>query len=172
MRHQRPRLQTGLFAFRTPSGLLTARHVEWGPGKREKQMHVDGQCHCAMIRYEAEVEPGTMAICHCLDCQMLTGTAYRANIQAPAPTFRLLTGKPKTYIKTAESGTQRVHAFCGDCGSPIYACAPDNPTTYSLRVGCLRQSANLGSPARQIWAKRRLPWVSTLTDVPAIGGQP
>ena len=135
-------------------------------------LKVDGQCHCGAIAYEAEVDPGTMAICHCEDCQTLTGTAFRANIAASAANFRLLTGTPRRYIKTAASGAQRVHAFCETCGAPVYSCATENPRSYSLRVGALRQRAQLPPPARQIWTKRRLPWVNALADVPSIEGQP
>ena len=135
-------------------------------------MKVDGACHCGAIAYEAEVQKGTVSICHCLDCQRLTGSAFRANIQAPADGFRLVRGSPRRYIKTAESGAQRLHAFCGDCGAPIFACDPERPKSYSLRVGALRQRESLGHPARQIWTKRRLPWVLDLDKVPATEGQP
>jgi hypothetical protein len=148
------------------------RYATAGEQVEDALMRVEGQCHCGAIRYEADVEPGTMAICHCLDCQTLTGTAYRTSIQAPAPSFRLLSGEPQRYVKTASSGAKRVHAFCGHCGSPVYACAPHDPATYSLRVGALNQRATLGSPARQIWTKRRLPWVPRITGVPDIDGQP
>ena len=135
-------------------------------------MKVDGACHCGAIAYEAEVKEGTVSICHCLYCQRLTGSAFRANIQAPADGFRLVRGSPRRYIKTAESGAQRLHAFCGDCGAPIFACDPERPESYSLRVGALRQRDSLGQPARQIWTKRRLPWVLDLDKVPATEGQP
>jgi hypothetical protein len=46
-------------------------------------MKIDGRCHCGQITYEAEVEPNAMFICHCTDCQTLTGTAYRAVVTAP-----------------------------------------------------------------------------------------
>ena len=46
----------------------------------------------------------------------------------------LRSGTPKSYVKTAESGSKRRHAFGGNCGTPIYACAVDNPQSYSLRV--------------------------------------
>ena len=35
-------------------------------------------------------------------------------------TFRLLAGKPKEYVKTAESGGKRAQGFCPDCGTAIY----------------------------------------------------
>ncbi len=135
-------------------------------------MKVQGRCHCGAIAYEAEVEPGTIAICHCEDCQMLTGSAFRANIQAPAASFRLERGEPRRYVKTADSGAKRVHAFCPTCGAPIYSCALEAPQSYSLRVGALKQRYELGAPRRQIWAKRRFPWLGSLTDVPEVDGQP
>ena len=43
-------------------------------------MKIEGGCHCGNITYRAEVDPNTVGICHCTDCQTLTGSAYRANI--------------------------------------------------------------------------------------------
>ena len=47
-------------------------------------MKVDSKCHCGVAVYEAEVEPGTIGIQHCSDCQQFTGSPFRANIPAPA----------------------------------------------------------------------------------------
>jgi hypothetical protein len=63
-------------------------------------MKVDGQCHCGQIRYEAEIDPDNVSVCHCTDCQTLTGTAYRVSAPAPAASLVFLTGAPKIYIKT------------------------------------------------------------------------
>lgn len=135
-------------------------------------MKVEGRCHCGAIAYEAEVKPDSINICHCADCQMLTGSAFRANVQAPAATFRILKGEPRRYVKTADSGAKRVHAFCASCGAPVYSAAFENPQTYSLRVGTLKQRHELGKPQRQIWTKRRLPWVPLVPGVAEIEGQP
>jgi len=120
-------------------------------------MKVTGRCHCGNIRYEAEIDPGKVTMCHCTDCQMLTGSAFRANVQAPRETFVLRGGAPKTYIKTAESGNKRAHAFCPECGTPVYSAAISDPPFYSLRVGCLDQRREL-RPSRQIWCQSALPW--------------
>ena len=135
-------------------------------------MRVEGQCHCGAIAYEAEVEPDTIAICHCHDCQRLSGAAFRANIPAPVEGFRILRGEPRDYVKTGDSGAKRIHAFCGNCGSPVYSCASENPRTYTLRVGALNQRRELGRPLSQIWTKRRLPWVPAFVGVPEVEGQP
>src|SRR6202008_1990598 len=113
-------------------------------------MKIDGGCHCGRIAYEAVVGANEVGICHCTDCQTLSGSAYRVTVPASAESFRLLRGEPKIYIKTAESGRQRVHGFCGDCGTPIYAMAAvSNPRGYGLRVGAIRQRADL-PPQRAI----------------------
>ena len=87
------------------------------------------------------------------------------NVPAPAEQFVLLTVTPKSYVKTAESGTKRRHAFCGNCGTPIYSCSLDNPQTYTLRAGTITQRAAF-SPRRQIWRRSALNWVDALTAVP------
>ena len=132
---------------------------------------VEGRCHCGRIAYEAEVDPRAVQVCHCLDCQTLTGSAFRVTIPAPPESFRLIRGEPRIYIKVADSGSRRGHAFCGDCGAPVYRQPTDNTPNYSLRVGGLDQRAELGPPKRQIWTKRRLPWVPALGEVPEMEAQ-
>lgn len=135
------------------------------------KMKVEGQCHCGAVAYEAQVEPGTIAICHCTDCQTLTGSAFRANIAARAEHFRITRGMPRKYVKTADSGAKRVHAFCEACGSPIYSSALENPASFSLRVGALKQRHELGRPVREIWVSRRLGWVPRVEGTEEVQGQ-
>src|SRR6266436_55094 len=136
-----------------------------------RRMKIDGHCHCGQITFEAEVDPTALTICHCTDCQTLTGSAFRINIPAPAEHFVLRSGTPKSYVKTAESGNKRRHAFCGECGTPIYACAVDNPQSYALRVGTITQRA-ASSPRRHGGALRCIGWMrSPLCLRPRKGGQ-
>jgi hypothetical protein len=132
-------------------------------------MKIDGGCHCGAITYEAEVDPDKVAICHCTDCQTLSGSAFRTVVPAPSETFRLRTGQPKVYVKTADSGNRRAQAFCPECGTPIYSAAPENPPAYSLRVGTIRQRAAL-PPRQQTWCGSALGWVADLGSVPRTGG--
>lgn len=126
-------------------------------------MKVEGQCHCGKISYEAEVDPDGASICHCNDCQTFSGSPFRASIPAPAATF-LLKGEPRIYVKVADSGAQRAQAFCPDCGTPIYAAAPKDPPIYSLRLGAIKQRAQL-RPSQQIWYDSALPWAFDLQSI-------
>lgn len=128
-------------------------------------MKIDGACHCGFITFEAEVDPEKTTVCHCADCQTLSGSPYRASVQATPDKFRLLSGEPTIYVKTAESGSRRAQAFCPKCGSPIYATAHDDPTAMlNLRVGTIRQRDQL-VPRRQIWARSRQSWVENLASM-------
>lgn len=128
-------------------------------------MKVEGSCHCGQISFEAEINPDDVGICHCSDCQTLTGCAYRVTARAPAASFVLRSGSPKVYIKTAESGNKRAQAFCPNCGTPIYATEPDEPRVYGIRVGTLKQRAEL-RPTRQIWYRSALSWVGDIRGIP------
>lgn len=127
-------------------------------------MQVDGACHCGGIRFSARVDPGKVMICHCIDCQVLTGAPFRVVVPAPMASF-VLHGEPKKYIREAESGAKRVQAFCPECGAPVFAMALEHATQVSLRVGLLRQRAQL-LPSLQIWQRSALPWVNDLAAVP------
>ena len=128
-------------------------------------MHIDGGCHCGYITYEAEVDPNTVRICHCTDCQTLTGSAFRVTVPARKDGFKLLTGTPKIYVKTADSGNKRAHAFCPECGTPIYATAASDPQVYGIRVGTARQRNEL-PPKAQAWCRSALPWSMNLESLP------
>jgi hypothetical protein len=127
-------------------------------------MKVDGRCHCGQIRYEAQIDPGTVSVCHCTDCQTLTGTAYRVSVPASAANLAFLSGTPKIYVKTAESGNRRAQGFCANCGTPLYSADERNPQVYFLRVGTLSQRAAL-PPTRQIWCQSALSWASDIRNL-------
>jgi hypothetical protein len=129
-------------------------------------MKVEGRCHCGAIHYEAEVDPAKVTICHCRDCQVLTGTAYRTTVPAAVADFVLKRGAPRLYVKVADSGSRRVQAFCGDCGTPIYASAYEHPQTYGLRIGALAQR-DLLPPRQQKWCRSALTWSANLAGLPA-----
>jgi hypothetical protein len=128
-------------------------------------MHIDGACHCGRISFSAEVDPSRVMICHCTDCQVLSGAPFRAVVAAPIDKFHLQ-GEPKSYVKVAASGNRRAQVFCPECGTPLFATAPENPTAVVIRLGCVTQRAQL-RPAVQIWQHSALDWVAELGDIAA-----
>lgn len=127
-------------------------------------MHIDGACHCGLITFTAEIDPSRVMVCHCTDCQVLSGAPFRAVVAAPYETL-VVNGPTKSYIKVAQSGNRRAQVFCPECGTPLWATAPENPTSVIVRLGCVKQRARF-KPAVQIWQCSALPWVTELSSVP------
>lgn len=128
-------------------------------------MKIEGSCHCGAVQYEAEVNPAAVSICHCSDCQTISGAPFRGNVPARGDNFRLTRGTPKIYVKTAESGNKRAQGFCADCGTSIYSTeVSDNPGFYMLRLGPINQRAQL-IPNKQIWRDSAMPWSSDIAGM-------
>ena len=96
-------------------------------------MKVTGGCHCGHITYDAEVDPATVRVCHCTDCQKLTGTAFRATITSLPKTFRLKSGTPTIFSKTAESGNKRAPPSAQNA---VRRSIPPRPSQIRQRMGC------------------------------------
>lgn len=133
-------------------------------------LHVDGTCHCGTISVRAEIDETKVVVCHCLDCQILSGSPFRVVAPVSPDKFEI-TGNARQYVKTAASGRHRIQAFCADCGTPLYASDPDDPGgIVSLRTGFLNQRA-IFMPSMQIWHNRAQPWIDDLCRIRAFEAQ-
>ena len=127
-------------------------------------MQTDGACHCGAVTFTAQIDPGRVMVCHCTDCQVLSGAPFRAVVAAAIETLSV-SGRTRRYIEVAQSGNRRAQVFCPECGTPLWATAPENPTSVVIRLGCVRQRAQL-KPVVQIWHHSALPWLLELASIP------
>jgi hypothetical protein len=95
-------------------------------------LKIDGRCHCGQITYEAEINPNSVVVCHCTDCQTFSSAPYRVSVPVLIERFTLH-GEPRTYRKRGGSGREVVQNFCGACGTPIYS-APAEAGSSSICV--------------------------------------
>ena len=129
-------------------------------------MHVDGQCHCGRVTFEADVDPQAVSICHCTDCQALTGSPFRATVLCSGDQIRTTGQAPKIYARTGDNGRVRYQHFCGECGSPLFTSGDGEQTNnWGIRWGSIRQRALL-KPARQIWCRSAVPWLGEVAGLP------
>ena len=134
-------------------------------------MKIDGSCHCGNITFKAELDLGKVIICHCTDCQTLSGSVFRTVAFVPDSSFRLLSGEMKLYVKTAESGNKREQTFCPECGSPIYSTSiGKGPKLLGIRAGTIRQR-DLLKPVKQVWARSTQDWIAELELIPKVETQ-
>jgi hypothetical protein len=130
-------------------------------------MQIDGQCHCGGVSYEADVDPARVSICHCTDCQTLTGSPYRVTAICSSKQIRMTAKPARTYAKVGDNGRTRVQHFCPDCGSPLFTSGEgDQAYDWGIRWGSIRQRDEL-KPARQIWCRSAAPWINEIAGLPA-----
>jgi hypothetical protein len=108
-------------------------------------MEIDGQCHCGQVTYQADIDPDKVSICHCTDCQSLTGSPYRVTVICSVDQLRMTGKAAKVYAKIGDNGRTRFQHFCGECGSPLFT----RPDDWGIRWGSIRQRDHL-QPKRQI----------------------
>ncbi len=83
----------------------------------------------------------------------------------------LLSGKPKAYVKIAESGRESHQLFCPECASPLYSMqGGDEPKIFRLRLGTCRQRAEL-VPKTELWCRSSQDWVTMRGETRKIEAQ-
>ena len=129
-------------------------------------MKVTGSCHCGALTYEAELNLENVVICHCTDCQRLSGSAFRTVAMTEEGGFRFLTGVPNIYVKTGDSGNAREQSFCSNCGSSIYSTSVgDGPKIYGIRLGTVDQRDQI-TPTKQKWIGSSQSWTQDIGSIP------
>ena len=135
-------------------------------------MEVNGSCLCGACAWSAEVDPKRIFVCHCDDCQIQSGSAFRTTASIDPASFTLTRGELRTFTKTAESGAGRALAFCATCGTHAYGGPGDGGAgMMSLRLGPLDRRDEL-KPVLQVWCRSKQTWVDELADLPALATQP
>jgi hypothetical protein len=128
-------------------------------------MNIDGQCHCGSVTYQADIDPERVSICHCTDCQVLTGSPYRVTVICSGGHIRMTGKVPKVYAKIGDNGRTRFQHFCPECGSPLFTSGEGGPDDWGIRWGSIRQRDRL-KPRRQIWCRSAVPWINGLDELP------
>jgi len=133
-------------------------------------MEIDGGCHCGWVTYRADIDPERVSICHCTDCQNLTGSPYRVTVLCSADQIQMTGEEATVYAKTGDNGRRRFQHFCGECGSPLFSSGEEGGGgDWGIRWGSIRQRSEL-KPARQIWCRSAAPWINDIGELPGRPG--
>jgi hypothetical protein len=133
-----------------------------------------GGCHCRALRYSLTARPLGAYVCHCTDCQSLSGAAFAIGIVVPAPAFTLA-GSPRLVRRVLGSGTISYRAICPDCGvwvcggSKLDALAPD--VKRVVRGGTFDDTSWI-RPGAHFWTRSAQPWVILPQGVTVYATQP
>jgi hypothetical protein len=124
-----------------------------------------GGCACGAIRYECTAPPLRMVNCHCRDCQRASGSGYSATLIMAASSVRMVAGNCKEHRTLAESGNVAMRAFCGECGSPLFAASSARPDMLGVKAASL-DDASWFAPEANVWVESAQPWDCMDPDIP------
>lgn len=120
-------------------------------------------CRCGQLKVVVTGEPVRVSVCHCLDCQKRTGSAFSAQARWPEGQMNS-SGRSERWSSRADSGNLVTHFFCPDCGSTVYY---QNEGKFdglvAIPLGAFDDPYSL-SPRFSVWEKRRHRWVELPGD--------
>jgi len=79
-----------------------------------------GGCACGAIRYETSRAPIFQNHCQCLDCQKRSGTGHGSYLTFAQRADMRIEGEARSWRVVGDSGTDKFHAFCPNCGTPVF----------------------------------------------------
>ncbi len=124
-------------------------------------MNISGGCFCGAIEYKAEIDENRVGVCHCRDCQIFSGSAFRLSSAVSPGSFEITKGAPHHFDKKADSGKVRRMAFCGTCGTHLSAAPidPDEEGAFvSVRLATSKEFHKL-KPAGELFCESRVAWM-------------
>ena len=114
-------------------------------------------CSCGQLRIEVRGEPRGIGVCHCLACQLRTGSVFAALASFVAP--YTVSGTATEYVRTGDHGAKFTFRFCPVCGTTVFHTEEGyERSQVSVAVGAF---ADPGFPPPQdsVYECRRHSWV-------------
>jgi hypothetical protein len=114
-------------------------------------------CSCGQLRVSCRGEPVRISICHCLECQKRTGSAfgYQARFLKDQVAIE---GDLKEFERPGDSGQTLTFRFCPRCGSTVYWTLASQPELIAVAVGAFA-NPNYPVPRFSVYERRRHHWV-------------
>lgn len=117
-----------------------------------------GRCQCGEIRYKSAGVPLALYICHCLECQKQSASAFGISLDVSRAGFYVTQGTPKYWSRTTDNGQKLRCAFCPTCGSRLWHESDPTSKTLSIKGGSLDKPIDV-SKATHVWVTRKFPGI-------------
>ena len=123
----------------------------------------EASCQCGRLRVRAQGEPVSVSVCHCLDCQKRSGSAFATQARFPADRIAI-EGEAREWTRHGDEGGGAVFSFCPHCGSSVYYRAMEAPAVVAVAVGAFADPG-FPPPVRSVYEERRHAWVTVSGDI-------
>ncbi len=131
---------------------------------------LSGACLCGAVTYAATADIMFQANCHCTDCQQSSGSPFATLVFVATDTLEV-TGAPKEYAHTADSGSTLVKKFCPNCGSQLFSVNTARAGMVGIKAGTLSQR-DLVKPQVNVYTNSKMNCTVLDDSLPAFEKMP
>ena len=119
-------------------------------------------CRCGQLTATATGTPVRISVCHCLNCQKRSGSAFAAQVRFPAEQVTTA-GNSTTFTATGDNGAAHF-SFCPKCGSTVTYTNDSIPGTIAIALGAF-DDPYFVTPTVSVWEERQHEWLEIAGDV-------
>jgi hypothetical protein len=116
-----------------------------------------GGCPCEAVRFAVNTMPLLVYACHCSECQRASGSSFGLSMPVAFDSFAVISGKPRPWRRTDDSGVESTSWFCGDCGGRIFGEHASRPEVIRVGAGTLDDTSWL-RPIAHIYLRSAQAW--------------
>jgi hypothetical protein len=114
-------------------------------------------CRCGQLTATCSGEPVRVSVCHCLNCQRRSGSAFAVQARFPAEQVRI-EGLSKSWSHTGDSGGTATFHFCPECGSTVSYSGGGFPDLIAVAVGAFADPS-FPPPLYSVFENRKQEWL-------------
>jgi hypothetical protein len=119
-------------------------------------------CRCGQFTATVTGEPVRISVCHCLNCQKRSGSAFAAQARWPDDQVTFA-GDSREWSTTGDSGGTGTFRFCPICGSTVSYRIDMMPGLAAIAIGAFADP-DFPPPGFSMYENRKHRWVDILGD--------
>ena len=120
-------------------------------------MQQEAKCSCGQLKATVNGEITKTSICHCLECQKRTGSAFGLQTRVDKGLV-IIEGKSSVFERTGDSGGVVTFHSCPKCGSTVYWELNGLPESLVIAAGSFA-NPQLPSPTFMVYGNRMHHWL-------------
>ena len=122
------------------------------------------ECRCGAVKVACEGEPMRVSVCHCLNCQRRSGSAFAVQARWPEADVKI-SGETREWQAAGDSGGVGRFRFCPHCGATIAYTIDAMPGLVAVPVGAFADPQFTPLPEYSVYEGRMWPWVKIKGDM-------
>lgn len=115
-------------------------------------------CSCGTLSIVAEGKPAKISVCHCVECQHRTGSAFGVAVFFSTQATEI-SGPSVLFSREGDSGQPIEFHFCPLCGTTVFWKPAFRPGMTAIAFGCFEEKQGL-DPTQSVYNHRQHPWVT------------